>query len=331
MRDSKKYLGLGCACAICAAAVVGCTDDAVSSGTLVVSVESEETITQGISAGTGADDIADGWDVTFDKYLLTIGEIDLHFATDESRQAEAEELFVVDLAQVPAAGLPLWTLESLRSGRWEVNYHIGGAGHGAARHADVAQADFDRMVDADLTYVLEGTLAQNDGRSCPPPALASPGTDAVAAGDNAAGEACYANANVTFNLGVSAETFFGPCQIDGVSGVSIPSGGTQNLSLTIHGDHMFFNGFPTASEGGVTRLAQWLADCDLNVDGEVTQAELEAITLNDLTEVDSRYQLTGTGLADGSAWDYLVAQLKTQGHINGEGECDVDGEAHEHE
>lgn len=328
--NTRKYLGLRCACAICASVVVGCSEDTADPGTLVVSVESEETITQGLVAGTGPEDIADGWDVAFDKYLLTLGEIDLHFASDDGVREVAEELFVVDLTQVPESGLPLWTFESIRSGRWEVNYHIAGAGHDAERHSSVSQVDFDRMVADDLTYWVQGALTKNDGRSCPPPALASPATDAVSAGDNAAGEACYANSRVSFSFGVPAETMFGPCEIDGVPGLSVPSGGTQNLALTIHGDHMFFNGFPTGSEGGISRLAQWLADSDLNVDGEVTQAELESITLDALSEVDDRYQLTGN-LSAGTVWNYLIAQLKTQGHINGEGECPVDGAAHDHD
>jgi len=314
----------------CAAVVIGCGENDADPGSLSVVVQSEETITNGLSAGDGAEDIADGWDVTFDKYLLTIGDVDLHFATDANLVVEAAALHVVDLTQVSQSGLPLWTLDSLRAGRWEINYSIGGAANDAQRYTDVDQADFDRMVDGDLTYLVQGALSAADGRSCPPSALASPGTNAVIAGESAAGETCYDNTNITFSLGVVADAFFGPCEIDGVSGISIPSGGTQTAALTIHGDHIFFNGFPTGTEGGVIRVAQWLADCDLNVDGEVTQAELEQISLNDLAEIDSRFQLTGN-LASGSAWDYLAAQLKTQGHVNGEGECPVDGEEHAHD
>lgn len=329
----KRTLTLGlCAMAV---AIGGCSDDEATPGTLVVAVESEDTITDGLAAGEGAEDIADGWDVTFGKYLLTIGEIHLRFASDESVEEEAEDLHVVDLTRVAESGLPLWTFESIAAGRWQIEYHIGGAAHGAQRHEDVAEADFDRMVDDDLTYLIEGELSKGAGVSCPPPSLAMPGSSAVEAGTNEADEACYENASVTFNLGVPAETLFGPCELDGVPGVSVPSAGTQTAALTIHGDHMFFNGFPTGSEGGITRQAQWLADCDLNVDGEVTQAELEAITLDQLSEIDDRYQLTTNDpdkppLAEGSAWNYLIAQLKSQGHLNGEGECPVDGEEHDH-
>jgi hypothetical protein len=31
-----------------------------------------------------------------------------------------------------------------------------------------------------------------------------------------------------------------------------------------------------------------------------------------------------------SMYDYVMSQLKTQGHFQGEGECPFDGESHEH-
>jgi len=104
------------------------------------------------------------------------------------------------------------------------------------------------------------------------------------------------------------------------------------VAATIHGDHIFFNGFPESGEGGVMRLAQWLADCDLNLDGEVTREELEMIAPADLPEIDTRFQLGGSPITPLlEMWDYVTAQLKTQGHFQGEGECAFDGMAHGHD
>ena len=71
------------------------------------------------------------------------------------------------------------------------------------------------------------------------------------------------------------------------------------------------------------RLAQWLADCDLDLDGTVTRTELEAIAPSDLSELDARYDLSAPfdDLPLDSMWNYLRAQLRTQGHFQGEGEC----------
>jgi hypothetical protein len=194
----------------------------------------------------------------------------------------------------------------------------------------VEEVDYDEMVANDWTYLIDGVLTKADGQSCPPADLASPG-DKTSNGNTSGSNACYDAPSVRFVFGVTAETRFGPCELDGVPGVAITADGTQTVATTLHGDHLFFNGFPEGDEGGVMRLAQWLADCDLNLDGTVTKDELEAIAPSQLTELDSRYQLGGspiTPLED--MYDYLAAQMKTQGHYQGEGECPADGVEHDH-
>jgi hypothetical protein len=191
-------------------------------------------------------------------------------------------------------------------------------------------ADFDAMVESDFTYLIDGTLSKAAGQSCPPAALATVG-DREPNGETSGDNDCYDAPEVRFTFGASAETLFGPCEIDEVPGFAITADQTESIALTIHGDHIFFNGFPTGGEGGVMRLAQWLADCDLNLDGTVTQEELEAITPAELPELDTeRYQLGGAPVAIETMYDYVGAQLKTQGHFQGEGECAIDGEEHDH-
>lgn len=329
VQQTSRRLATGALCALSLGAA-GCGDDGAGSGQLSVLLESEDVITEGLQPGTETENIRDGWTVNFDSYLATVGDIDVHFSTDESLEAEAEAVFVVDMKQVPAAGLPLWTLEDLREGRWEFNYATPGAADGATRHESVTQADFDAMVASDWTYLIRGAITKADGQSCPPAALATPGGKAPN-GNNSGGNACYDAPSISFALGASAETSFGPCEIDEVPGFAVTAGTTQTVAATIHGDHLFFNGFPEGDEGGITRLAQWLADCDLNLDGTVTQAELEAIAPAQLPEIDTRYQLGGSPITPlNTMYDYAKSQLKTQGHYQGEGECPVDGIAHAH-
>lgn len=300
-------------------------DDASGSGTLTVVLEPEDVI-GGLQAGEDVENIRDGWNVDFDKYIITVGDIDLRFSTDASLEREADDVFVVDLTQVPATGMPLWTLEGLRAGRWEFNYSTPGAAHGATRHESVSQSDFDEIVTNDWTYLLDGVLTKVDGRSCPPSSLATPPDGATPAGTNAGGDACYENPTIRFVFGAPAETRFGPCEVDGVPGFAIAAGGTQTVAISIHGDHPFFNGFPEGDEGGVLRLAQWLADCDLDLDGTVTREELEAVAPSALSEIDERYQLGGSPITPlNNMYELLSAQLKTQGHFQGEGECPFDG------
>jgi hypothetical protein len=328
LRMGRIARGLLISCGVIA---TGCgSDDEVGSGSLTVLLESEDVIVDGLEPGEGTEDIQDGWAVGFDKYIVAIGAIELHLATDDGVEAEAEEVFVVDLTEVPGGGLPLWSIDGLREGRWEINYETAGAAHGATRDDSVSEADYDEMVDNDWTYYVDGELTKSDGQSCPPEALAEPG-DKTPNGNTSGGNDCYDAAAVRFTFGVTVETHFGPCQIDGVPGFSISADGKQTVALTIHGDHLFFNGFPTGDEGGITRLAQWLADCDLDLDGTVTREELEAIAPSQLPEIDDRYQLGGSPINPlDTMYEYLASQLKTQGHFQGEGECDVDGMEHDH-
>lgn len=329
-RTSPSLASASLVCGVLLAAACSGEDD-TGAGSLTVILESEDVIVEGLEPGEGAENIRDGWSVTFDKYVAAIGDIDVHLATDASVEAEARDVFVADLTEAPAAGLPLWTLDGLRVGRWEFNYATPLASAGAIRHDSVSQADYDEMVASGWTYFIDGVLTKSDGQSCPPAALANPGT--VQSNGNSSGpNDCYAATSIRFTFGAPAETRFGPCEIDEVPGFAIAAGATQTVTTTLHGDHLFFNGFPEGDEGGIMRLAQWLADSDLNVDGVVTREELEAIAPAQLPELDARFQLGGspiTPLED--MYDYVIGQLKTQGHFQGEGECPLDGVAHEDE
>ena len=236
----------------------------------------------------------------------------------------------MDLLKVPSAGLELWTFSDLEAGRWEFNYSTPGAADGSSRHESVPEADYKEMVDNDWTYHVSGTISKADGQSCPPANLVMAGGK-MPNGNKSGANDCYDAPEVKFQFGATAETKFGPCEIDEVPGVAIAANTTKTVAATIHGDHLFFNGFPEGDEGGVKRLAQWWADCDLNLDGTVTKEELEAIKPSDLPELDKRYSLGGSPITPlNDMYDYVLAQLKTQGHYQGEGECPADGKAHEH-
>jgi len=331
IRNSRAMMSASALLMCATMATSGCDDgEAVGSGNLTVLLDHGGAIFDGLQPGVSAMNIRDGWAASVDKYIVTVGALDMHYATDESMEMEAPEVLVVDLTEVPTTGFTLWTLEGLRAGRWEFNYSTPGAADGTTKHDSVAQADYDEMVANDWTYLIDGTLTKSDGQSCPPAALATPGTK-TPNGNMSGPNPCYDAPSVKFVIGATAETNYGPCEVDEVPGFSIADGGTQTIAATIHGDHLFFNGFPEGDEGGVMRLAQWMADCDLNLDGIVTQEELKAIAPSQLPELDDRFQLGGspiTPLED--MYDFVVAQLKTQGHYQGEGECPVDGVAHDH-
>lgn len=328
-RSTPRWIGAGTLVLVAGALACSSSNEA-GTGSLTVLLEPEDVIIDGMEAGPGPSDIQDGWSVQFDNYIAAVGDIDLHLSTDENVEAEGADVFIVDLKELPASGLALWEFDSLEAGSWEFYYWSAGAAHGALQHESVSDDDFDLMVENDFTYLIRGTLTNDDGQSCPPASLAEPG-DSEPTGTDDAGNDCYESTSIDFVIGATAETSFGPCAIDGVPGVAVPDGGSQTVAISIHGDHLFFNGFPEGAEGGVARYAQWLADCDLDLDGTVTQEELEAIPLSDLPQIDDRFQLGGSPISPlETVYDYVIAQFKTQGHYQGEGECPIDGVPHEH-
>ena len=307
---------------------IGCGDVTSGSANLSVLVEAEDVIVNGLQAGDDGDDIRDGWDVSFDKYITSVGHIDIHLASDEAVVATAPTLWTVDLTKVPAAGLPLWSLDHLASGRWQFFYAV--EADSTSRHGTVSEADDTTMRAHSWTYLVEGRLSQPEGLSCPPALLAEPPAGAVVV-NTKSGDDCYANENIHFVFGASANSHFGPCEVDNIPGFALPEDGTKTVAITIHGDHLFFNGFPEGSEGGIMRLAQWLADCDLNLDGEISSDELQQIAPADLPEFDDRFQLGGSPITPlDNMWTYVTAQLMTQGHFQGEGECPINGATHDH-
>lgn len=313
-------------------ALAACGDDVGSSGgatgsaSLSLLIEAEDTIIEGLEPGTEGASIQDGWAVSFDKYLVSIGEVELRRG---GTTVSIDDAQVVDLVQVPSAGAAFATRSGISSGTWDLFYNTAYIA-GAQRGTSVSEADFQEMRSGSLTYIVSGNISQTNGLSCPPPTVATPVAGAVSNGSNSGGDTCYNNESIAFRFAVDASTTFGPCSIDEQLGVTLTDGSTQTAALTIHGDHMFFNGFPEGDEGGVSRYAQWLADCDLNVDGTVTQDELAAVPFDQLSVIDSRYSLGGTPLQPlDTALTFVRAQLKTQGHFQGEGGCPNDGSASE--
>jgi hypothetical protein len=97
--------------------------------------------------------------------------------------------------------------------------------------------------------------------------------------------------------------------------LTIPTGGEDRTELTVHGDHLFYDGL--ASADAAVR-GEPLLEADADGDGEITLAELEAVSVPAL------------GYGVGPYSDVLdlrsfVSHLaRTLVHVDGEGECLVD-------
>ena len=103
--------------------------------------------------------------------------------------------------------------------------------------------------------------------------------------------------------------------------MTVTEGGTA-VSITLHGDHLFFDTFPSMAEV-IERRAQWLADADTDGDDTITTGELMAIDAAALFP-SATYNLAGAPFPIETAFDFVRSQLATQGHFQGEGECPWD-------
>ncbi len=127
---------------------------------------------------------------------------------------------------------------------------------------------------------------------------------------SATGVASLGADTYTFAWDFDTDTRYG-CEPD----LTIADGGEGSTQLTIHGDHLFYDDLEDA-EAGVA--FQVLADADVDADGDITRAELEA------TDVAS----TGYGVGQYSEvtdlWAFVSHLTRTLTHIDGEGHCQVD-------
>ena len=117
-------------------------------------------------------------------------------------------------------------------------------------------------------------------------------------------------------------TVYSDCAVEDMErGVNVAS--NSSVDITLHGDHLVFNGFP-GEEAQVVRLAQWLWDIeDSNGNDVLDKPDFEAATNIETLFPQPTYTLTGGPISPiRNAWDFVRAQLGTQGHIFGEGECE---------
>ncbi|WP_272420124.1 hypothetical protein [Polyangium jinanense] len=270
--------------------VVGCGGEdgaTAEKGSAQIFVEAEDTIPNGLAAGMGEEDIQDGWSVDYERFLITIGNIRTS-RSDATETLTAPDVYVLDLKKVPAGGYVVATFEDVSATRWDrFGFDLPNAKPGAKGLGDTAEADVTLLVDNGYSLYIEGTL------------------------DNG-------TTQKTFRWGLAAGTSYDDCATeDEIPGFAVPAGGTVPVKPTIHGDHWFFNNI-TAGAEVTARYAQYIADADANNDGETTLDELKQTKAADVFPPD-KYSLAGVPIE--TAYDYVLAQARTLGDYQGDGEC----------
>lgn len=287
------------------ALTLACTG-AVGTGRVQVFVEAEDTIPEGLSPGSGPEDVVDGWTVRYTKFLAVVGNFRAARSADPTAELRDETVTIVDLMNLPPGGLVLAEFADVDAVRWDrFGYDLANATDAAESADGLADADRALMIDGGYSIYVEGTLTKPDGQSCAP-------------GDPAD---CAPAPEIAFRWGLAAGTSFDDCAPEeGDAGFAVPQGGTAQIKPTIHGDHWFFTNITQGAEQ-TERRAQWIADCDLDRDGETTLDELKSVPAASVLRPELGYSVSGALEPINFAYDYLLAQARSLGDFQGEGEC----------
>ena len=269
--------------------LLGCGDDGGGAGRLRVLLSAEETISEGLQVGADDENTRD-YAVTYSKFLVAIGRVSVGRASlSETRLSEA--VSIADMRQVGEEGLELASFEDLSAGQWnQFGFETPNASAGAQKLPGVTDADAQEMIDKQLTYWIEGRVEK-------------PG------------------APVDFVLKVALAARYENCESNGQPGVSVSEDATSTATITLHGDHLWFNtlargdeahGHPLRAVDG-RRRRRWRRQGRDRRPGPVPAEKVFPSSKG--------YNLSGAPIPIATALDFVRAALSTQGHLNGEGEC----------
>jgi hypothetical protein len=227
----------------------------------------------------------DGWTVRYSKFLVKLGELKVakHNGDVGADRAEAR---VFDMHKPGPVEVAAFT--DLPADEWdEVQYAIGPWPDATAGNADAA--DVELMKSQGFSVYVEGTTTKGAQTK-------------------------------RFRWGFNTNTIYEHCENPDIGkGVTVPSGGTETVQLTVHGDHLFFDDLQSAD--AKMRFDAIAAADKLGIagaDGEVTLDELAAV---DLTSLPSDEYGTGGAANVRNLRDFVTALVRTVGHYRGEGEC----------
>ena len=263
---------------------LGCSDDESSGkGQARFSVWGEEYIEQGIPES----EFADGWSAKFDSFSIVLGQVVVASGSSEGDHLHGTQLFNL----VTPGPHDVGTTKELEAKTWdEVSYQVAPISADTTLHSSASEADRAAMEAAGASVIVRGSFSNG-------------------------------SVTKTFDWAFSPHVTFSSCvaEQDGkeTPGFAVASGGVEEVELTIHGDHFFYDDL--ASGNAVLRAnALAAADDQANADGVVTLDELSQVSLVSISE--GTY---GTGSASNvnDLGAFVTALVGTLGHFRGEGHC----------
>ncbi|MGC4066455.1 MAG: hypothetical protein QM784_17845 [Polyangiaceae bacterium] len=269
------------------ASIPGCNESGDGSGTVTITTWGEEYIEEGLPSSA----FLDAWSVKYSKFLVVYNHVTI--ADDDGDVvAKVEHPLVFDMTQRAKGHPKTLTTYELAARPWpNLSYQIGPITEDA-KPGDLATVDDVTLLQSNQASVhVEGTATSPTG------------------------------AQKTFRWSFSPATLFQGCHgmQDGkeVEGVLVTNGGVQEVELTVHGDHLFYDDLQ--SEEGGPRF-QAYADADKNDDGEVTLTEMDDVPLYTIPIEKGTYGTGALGNVD-TLGQYVRTLARTIGHYRGEGSC----------
>lgn len=265
-------------------ALAACAEDD-GTGAVSFSTYGEDYIEKEIPAA----DVADGWTVRYTSFLVVLGDVRVAESEAAAPAARMPKPKIFDLhrpgqklvfaaSNVPAKAYP------------HVTYVIGPQAAAADLGEGVTEAERKKLVDGGYGMFVEGTASKGD-------------------------------VTKRFAWGFRTNTLLDRCEGDlagkTTPGVLVQNGGTDQVELTIHGDHLFYDDLQAPD--AKLRFDN-LAAADADADGAITLEELAAVRLATLPPANGPY-LTGSAAGVNDLRAYVEALSRTVGHFRGEGEC----------
>ena len=181
-------------------AIVGCGEDDEDSGRGVLSLElwGEELIEEGIPG----DELEDGYAVSYDKFLINLGQI----TVAREGQAPAIEKLAMRVWDLTKTGPFSLASITAPAGSYDHTAYAIAPATSESTSGNAKAADIDLMVDGGYSVYVEGTA--DDG-----------------------------TVSKHFSWGFDTDTEYDPCHSQGV----LADGGEATVQITIHGDHLLYD------------------------------------------------------------------------------------------
>ena len=285
----RSNILFGAAIAVIAgSSTVACGGEGNGKGTVTITTWGEEYIEAGLPSNVFPED---HWSVKYSKFLVVYQSVTI--ADDNNNiVAKLDHPLVFDMTKEATGNPKTLTKFELEAKAWpNLSYQVGPISDDAKAGDLASDADVSLLTSDQAAVHVEGTATSPTG------------------------------ATKTFSWSFSPATLFQGChgEQDGkeVEGVLVTNGGNQNVELTMHGDHFFYDDMQ--SEEAVPRF-QALADADANNDGAITLVELDQVPLYTIPADKGPYGTGALGNVN-TLGDFERTLSRTIGHYRGEGSC----------